>query len=300
VEIISSQCNDRDASTLGAFAIPLIQSDADAAASLNAVIESLDPSLPRVSRSVKLMLRKFVELCGLQPPENCKFTAENLAEREKWGRYMESRDAALALFGTTKQARDTMKRMFYNNGSQTPLRDPEMIQRDILSVKKMFQIEEASVPRPISQRETAPLAVLGSASSVPPHLYDPAIYNPYPHCCLTRSPLSPTEFRQDFFPEIWNAITDPMVSGPDDWYLRDAAMYSALMRCLIHRLDWEAMVELTIKSVKNFEFSHQLDAELLRYFSEIGDAGGCVAFKVATKLYDGRINVELDRFKAKL
>lgn len=74
------------------------------------------------------------------------------------------------------------------------------------------------------------------------------------------------------------------------WYLQDSEMYVLLMRCLLHRLDWEAAVHLTVKMQTCNHYSYAMDHELTTIFSEIGDPAGCLAFKVATKLFDGRIN----------
>lgn len=79
------------------------------------------------------------------------------------------------------------------------------------------------------------------------------------------------------------------VVGNDIWYLQNAEMYVSLMRCLLYRLDWEAAVHLTSKIHEFNIYNHFVDAQLNAIFVEIGDPAGCLPFKVATKLFDGRI-----------
>jgi hypothetical protein len=162
---------------------------------------------------------------------------------------------------------------------------------------------------------------------VPRYLWDPAVHNPYPAAQLannswecrgangrvlgafmtseihqrdpTQGGLMIAEAEEDgeekdaseFFVEMWHALLDKTtaVGSNDVWYLQNTGMYLLLTRCLLHRLDWEAAVHLTRKMLQHASYNYMMDHELTTIFKEIGDPAGCLAFKVATKLFDGRI-----------
>ncbi|KAG5472316.1 hypothetical protein LSCM1_03715 [Leishmania martiniquensis] len=161
-----------------------------------------------------------------------------------------------------------------------------------------------------------------SAAIVPRYLWDPTVFNPYPAARLlarasdfakspsgqrTQSPLTLAEIHQDdvslgddpdadkvgaeFFVELWQALLDKSTSVGSNavWYLHNTDMFMLLIRCLLHRLDWEAAAHLTRKMTQHTSYTYLMDHELTAIFREIGDPAGCLAFKVATKLFDGRI-----------
>ncbi len=216
-------------------------------------------------------------------------TPKGLAEREKWGRYIESRDCALIMFGTAPQARDAMRHLFYNNGQPQALRNSDMIEKDVSDVCTLFP--HCTPHGPWRKERLSKPFLPFTREAVPPHLWDADVDNPYPRCVLRRSPMDTDGIQGDYFPVVWAALMSSSEAGigAGRWYYRDPEMFLGLLRCLVYRLDWEAAVQLTVRSVQNFEFTSLMDQELQAMFTDIGDPFGALLFKTATKLYDARI-----------
>lgn len=284
----SSDVSQNDIVAAESYAIVFVRSNDEAREALRQVTESVDLTHHRTRLQTKLMFRRFVELCARHPKKNCKMTPTGLEERRKWGRYLDARDTSLALFGSAKQARDSMKHLFYNDNKMPELRSPAIIERDMNDTAALFKWKRAPTVASLRQRTSVP-HVQCSSHAVPRHLWDPNVYNPYPHVMLSISPMEEERITDDIFQELWRVLMNPSLVGTDQWYLRDAEMYLLLMRCLIHRLDWEAAAHLTIKTMESLTYTYMMDHEVTLMFKEIGDPAGCLAFKVATKLFDGRI-----------
>ncbi|EKF37926.1 hypothetical protein MOQ_001866 [Trypanosoma cruzi marinkellei] len=284
----SSDVSENDVVAAESYAILFVRSNEEAEEALRQASQSVDLSSQRTRRSTKLLFRRFVELCARHPKRNCKLTPVGLEERRKWGRYLDARDASLALFGSAKQARDSMKHLFYNDNKLPELRSHAMIERDMNDTAALFKWRRAPTIASLRVRSSLP-HVRCPADPVPRHLWDPDVYNPYPQVMLQMSPMDDERITEDIFQELWHVLMNPSVVGTDQWYLRDTEMYLLLLRCLIHRLDWEAAVHLTLKTMENLTYTYMMDHEVTLMFKEIGDPAGCLAFKVATKLFDGRI-----------
>ncbi|RNF16578.1 uncharacterized protein Tco025E_05133 [Trypanosoma conorhini] len=284
----TSDVSENDVVAAESFAILFVRSNEEAEEALRQASQSVDLSYHRTRLPTKLLFRRFVELCARHPKKNCKLTPIGLEERRKWGRYLDARDASLALFGSAKQARDSMKHLFYNDNKMPELRSPAMIERDMNDTAALFNWKRA--PTIASLRVRSSLPHVGCpVDPVPRHLWDPEVYNPYPQVMLQISPMDDECVTHDVFQDVWRVLMNPSVVGTDQWYLRDSEMYLLLLRCLIHRLDWEAAVHLTLKTMENLTYTYMMDHEVTLMFKEIGDPAGCLAFKVATKLFDGRI-----------
>ncbi|KAF5226723.1 hypothetical protein ECC02_000224 [Trypanosoma cruzi] len=284
----SSDVSENDVVAAESYAILFVRSNEEAEEALRQASQSVDLSSQRTRRSTKMLFRRFVELCARHPKRNCKLTPVGLEERRKWGRYLDARDASLALFGSAKQARDSMKHLFYNDNKLPELRSHAMIERDMNDTAALFKWRRAPTIASLRVRSSLP-HVRCPADPVPRHLWDPDVYNPYPQVMLQMSPMDDERVTEDIFQELWHVLMNPSVVGTDQWYLRDTEMYLLLLRCLIHRLDWEAAVHLTLKTMENLTYTYMMDHEVTLMFKEIGDPAGCLAFKVATKLFDGRI-----------
>ncbi|KEG13504.1 hypothetical protein DQ04_00971140 [Trypanosoma grayi] len=284
----SSDVSENDIAAAESYAIVFVRSNDEAEEALRQVSESVDLTYHRTRLPTKLMFRRFVELCVRHPRKNCKMTAAGLEERRKWGRYLDARDTSLALFGSAKQARDAMKYFFYNENKMPELRSPAMIEKDMNDTVALFKWKRAPSIASLRVRTSLP-HVCCPADPVPRHLWDPEVYNPYPRVMLQTSPMEDERITDDIFQELWRVLMNPSIVGTDQWYLRDSEMYLLLLRCLIHRLDWEAAVHLTLKTMENLTYTYMMDHEVTLMFKEIGDPAGCLAFKVATKLFDGRI-----------
>eukprot|EP00796_Vickermania_ingenoplastis_P005847 gene5847-4170_t len=134
---------------------------------------------------------------------------------------------------------------------------------------------------------------------VPRYLYDPEVYNPYPHVLL-RIPVveqqtagkdrhkayhRETEEEEedddvDLFAELWNTLMQTEKVGSDVWYLHNTDMFFTAAA---------AAVDLTLRVREKTSVTYRMDQAITGFFREIGDPAGCLAFKVATKLFDGRI-----------
>lgn len=299
-----------DLNTCEGYAMTFIRTAEEARDVLRRAVASVERAnvqTSRVPRASRVLFRQFAEFCAQHPLPNRKLTSTGLEERRKWGQYLDARDTALALFGSAQQARDSMKYLYYHDNQLPELRSASMVAKDVADVSAVFfpgtaaagadnnggagteadDVVQRWLMAP-AERTTLP-HIRCSADPVPRHLFDPAVYNPYPHVMLKRSPCEVETIPDDLFLELWHAITDPATGTTDSWYVQSSEMYMALMRCLLYRLDWEAAAHLTAKMLECNSYSYLMDQELTTIFKEIGDPAGCLAFKVATKLFDGRI-----------
>ncbi|CUG87298.1 Hypothetical protein, putative [Bodo saltans] len=306
-ELVANDATDVQVAECGAHALALMTTNEEASASWKHILASVDATSTRVPHTVRSLVKKYVAFCARHPPKkNHKMTPKGFAEREKWGRYIESRDQALVLFGTAPQARETMRHLFYNNGQPQPLRNSNMIDKDIADVRsKLFP--SLKLDEDWKTKRLTPESSWIAKDAVPRHLWDPEVENPYPHCVMRRSPSdeSTTGITEDFFPMVWTALMSSDTGiGAGKWFYRDPEMFLGLLRCLVYRLDWEAAIQLTMRSVQNFDFTSLMDQELQTMFNEVGDPLGSLLFKTAAKLYDARIVVDgaskREHFHAKL
>lgn len=160
----------------------------------------------RLSRAHRSQLKQVAAYCAHHPFRNCKLTAAGLEERVKWAHYLDARDIALSLFGSARQARDSMKQLYYHQNQLPALRSCAMTARDVRDVGRIFfpakddaehawehgytaesvsGCDEAVVQAWTRQQTTQPHTGL-SRDVVPRHLWDEAVYNPYPHIKLRR------------------------------------------------------------------------------------------------------------------
>jgi len=299
----------------------------------------------RLPRHTQLMLMQLVEFCSRHPPRNPKYTAAGLEERKKWARYLDARDTSLALFGSSRQSRDSMKHLFYHDNALPELRSASVIAQDFNDAHRIFfssssdgeesststaNASLASLQHTLRHRRTTVPHTGCHAEAVPRYLWDTSIPNPYPHVMvcggrrtfnhasgvaspshtgrhLSEAPASPDRYTDDaktaeeeeetqtelenFFVELWEVLLDKttVLGSNEVWFLQNTDMFLLLIRCLLHRLDWEAAAHLTRRMTVHSTYTYAMDQELTTIFKEVGDPAGCLAFKVATKLFDGRI-----------
>lgn len=342
--------------SVGSYEAFFIRDVAEARAALQRAMEAVSSSSyssvqrgggggRQLPRHVQLMLMQLAEFCGRHPPRNPKYTTAGLEERRKWARYLDARDTSLALFGSSRQSRDSMKHLFYHDNVLPELRSAAVIAQDFSDAYHIFfsppsakiaEMPEASLAAlqlALPCRRTTLPHINCSGEAVPRYLWDTAVWNPYPHvmlqsgggacvgngtttissraapdpCAAAVSPGAPsigtaatateedeeaqTEL-ENFFVELWETLLDKttVLGSNEVWFLQNTGMFLLLVRCLLHRLDWEAAAHLTRKMTVYSTYTYQMDQELTTIFKEIGDPAGCLAFKVATKLFDGRIN----------
>lgn len=324
-----------DLATCENCVLPMLSTSAEAMAALQHAIAATSPHITHQQpRHVRHRYRQLLLYCALHPfRRNPKFSKAGLQERRKWNRYLTARDTALTLFGSTQQGRDAMKDLFYNEAGDdgdsgggaaqhqqqqqqqvrqdqqrlAPMRSQETIRQDREDICQVLSrcggADGLLHPPPPSSSPPARLSLPHlhcSPDAVPTYLYDPNVFNPYPHCHL-RLPFksvvasegvngaSPAEEEEDVFLGVWNTLMNPHIVGQDRWFLKNTDIYLLLMRCLLQRLDWEAAVELTHRMLEETSYTYKMDSELTRIFREVGDPSGCLAFKAATNLFDGRI-----------
>ncbi|KPI90432.1 hypothetical protein ABL78_0508 [Leptomonas seymouri] len=325
-----------DVVRLSNFEAQFIRTTVEARAVLRQAIDSgnAGAGYGRLPRSTQLMFLQLAEFCCRHPPRNPKLTPVGLEERSKWARYLDARDTSLALFGSARQSRDSMKHLFYHDNQLPALRSDAVIAKDFADVHRIFfgstipqasssLTSQAELQQALRRTRTTLPHTGSSEASVPQYLWDPAVYNPYPAAQLANNSLQYRSLdggvlgafkvegdhaldpvldeaaemegemkdASEFFVELWHALLDKttLVGSNDVWYLQNTGMYLLLIRCLLHRLDWEAAVHLTRKMTQHATYNYMMDHELTTIFREIGDPAGCLAFKVATKLFDGRI-----------
>ncbi|KPA83102.1 putative mitochondrial hypothetical protein [Leptomonas pyrrhocoris] len=340
---VSASCSPpiataRDLMKLSNYETQFLRTTAEAREVLRHAIDSGSATNSHgwLPRGTQLMFLQLAEFCCRHPPRNPKLTSAGLQERAKWACYLDARDTSLALFGSARQSRDSMKHLFYHDNQLPALRSDAVVAKDFADVHRIFF--GSTIPPPSSScasqmelqqalmRTRTTLPHTGSSeASVPRYLWDPAVYNPYPAAQLAnnsaefrnldgsvRGAFTAAEIEQldpalgevargeeegevtdasEFFVELWHALLDKTTSVGSNpvWYLQNTGMYLLLVRCLLHRLDWEAAVHLTRKMSQHTAYNYMMDHELTTIFREIGDPAGCLAFKVATKLFDGRI-----------
>lgn len=329
----------RDLVKLSNYETQFVRTAAEAREVLRSAVDSgnAGSSSGWLPGSTQLMFLQLAEFCCRHPPRNPKLTPAGLEDRAKWARYLDARDTSLALFGSARQSRESMKHLFYHDNQLPALRSDTVIAKDFADVHGIFfgstipQLSssvgsQAELQQALLRTRTT-LPHTGSCeATVPQYLWDAAVYNPYPAAHLanntcecrsrdgsTRGAFTAAEISQldpslsglgvgneddgeekdasEFFVELWHALLDKttFVGSNDVWYLQNTGMYLLLTRCLLHRLDWEAAVHLTRKMTQHATYNYMMDHELTTIFREIGDPAGCLAFKVATKLFDGRI-----------
>jgi hypothetical protein len=285
VKLLESDLNDADLEKCSAIAVTLLETEHQVLDVL-AQARELMQQKGHANWATRNLVKHILRWCGRHPPRNCKLSRSALLEREKWAQYMAARDMALALFGSGSQARDAMKSLFYNKLQLATVRDEASIKADLSACAAALDVPlDSALSTPYPTRAT-----IGGTSLVPRHLFDPDMFNPYPHLVL--HPMDANEYHQpqtDIFPEVFAEVKNCL---DKDWYARDTEVYILLMRCLIHRLDWDACVDLTMKMIKSCQYTALMDQELIGFFWEAGDPLGLLALKIATKIYDGRISVE--------
>lgn len=339
-----------DLTTLESFTYPLLSTAREAREALHRVAALTNPALTYQPRTIRQLYKQIAEFCARHPSRrNPKLSPEGLEARRKWGLYLEARDAALSLFGSAPKSREVMKYVFTHRNRLPGLRSETVIQRDIASTVRFFsssrcygnlflwpnkEAEEGgrncSPPRmpgdgntplatlaklPLTGRRSTPEHLRCSPDLVPRYLYDPDVFNPFPHIALkmpfeavangaysrkphgffaTEDKRSKTEEEEqeevDVFSELWEILSDPSRMGPDLWYLKNTDMYLVILRCMLHRLDFEGAVKLTKKLTQETRFTHKMDNVLNQCFQEIGDPAGSLVFKVVAGLFDAKIS----------
>lgn len=237
-------------------------------------------------KSVKQMVRSLITTVSLNPPRGCKMPSADVAERRRWGMYCEARDIALTLHGQNDAARSAMKQLYLNDCKQQHLRRPEAIATDVEAVRDLFS-SVGGIPEAAGGRSTRP--IFADVGVVPRHLFDPSVDNPFPHCRLLIAPGEPQ--LDDHFP----AVLELLSKLGDPWWLGEPDAFTDLLRCYLHRLDWDGAVKLAEKAMTQQKFTASLDGVVVSIFDEIGDPCGALPFKAATKLVDLRIVKSRDR-----
>jgi hypothetical protein len=304
--------NASDEKILWALSQPLIQSDLEAQQAVAYVRENSEHART-LFKAVKHMIRALIATASMYPPANPKLTATGIKERHRWGLYCEARDIALTLYGPTRNGREQMKRLFNTQGRLQPLRSADAIAKDTAAMAALFgkaaaaqsntsranggdehehQTEPADAPNGAEwlarPRLSIPLFDVPDLTTVPAHMADPARPNPYPQIAL-RSVRAFDGQVADFFPQVKQLLS----ALGDPWWLGEPDTYLALLRCYLHRLDWEGAVAMSEQGFRNIVLTSAVDAGIQKIFDEIGDPTGATPFKVAAKIVDLRISAKM-------
>ena len=286
--LASDQGDDVDTWTCWALGLPMLRRQEEVAKAVDRVVGALRDM--EIEKSVRQMIRSLLQLFATLPlPRPATMTPSVLAERKKWGLYFESRDAALALFGQTKAGRDAMRRIFSDDGRLLPMRSRDVIASDVADVAEVFSIDVATGSRRLSTT-----TVLGKLPQVPDHLSSPS--NPFPLTKLapggggggggaTAKGNDGSAGGEDLFMRLHRVLH----TQQDQWWFAETDTAGNYLRCLLHRLDWQAAGDIATQITVKRGFQAALDSELQRIFEEIGDPAGAMCFKFATKFIDGRI-----------
>jgi hypothetical protein len=285
-ELAKPVTSEMDNGICWALGLPLLGSNAEADAAL-AFVRDTSHSFRRIHRSKKQMIRGAIRLAELHPPRGSKMAAADVAERRKWFMYYEARDTALTLFAQSRAGREAMKELYHGDNRLTALRDAPAIAADCAAAAALFPFD-APAAGAAAPRLTPPLMPTW-ADTVPRHLSDPAVANPYPHVKLRIAATA--VMLDDPFP----AVLAHLKSMDDQWWLTEPDMFVSLLRCHIHRLDWAAAARLTENVLPRLRITAEVDSAILQIFDEIGDPAGGICFKMATKIFDGRIQENAPR-----
>ena len=119
---------------------------------------------------------------------------------------------------------------------------------------------------------------------------DPKI-RPYPKARRRADPATPSlnQTRTIFFPLVCQLIRNAY-PHQETWYLYDKDTVTRLVRCMLHRLDFEGAIRTMRSAIKTLGYGHKMDRDIQRIFTEIGDPSGSICFKLASGIMGGEVN----------
>jgi hypothetical protein len=230
-------------------------------------------------------IRCFLDFCVMHPPRNVKFNRAGLLERRKRSLDVEARDIALTLFSVSETALQAVQNFKSNGNKQPSVRSEKESAVDADAMRLLFSHAKIKCPLAPGSTPQPSQSIFSEdvTDIVPRHLYDPDVYNDYPHCRFFQPPES--DIGGDPWPELWDTLN----RLHDPWFLNDPDTVMVVLRNMIYRLEWEAAVVAVRKCLKRTSWTFSMDSELTRIFENIGDASGAMCFKLSSGIYDGRL-----------
>ena len=231
-------------------------------------------------------VRCALDACVRFTPANKKMGPDAVKERHRWWLFNDARDISLTLYGSTQNTNEKVREIFLRDASPAPTKSVEKMDEEFEWLKKLDpKVKRPSLSADQYERETASWASL-PANFVPAHFVDPGISNPYPHVCLGTS-LAIAE-DDDPFNEVYKVIQTCHSPQPT-WYLGDKGTITRLLRCLLHRLEFRKAVDLMRSAIRVMGYGQKIDKDIQKFFHEIGDPSGSIAFKLAAGIMDGDV-----------
>ena len=236
-------------------------------------------------------LRCCLDACVWLTPANPVIGKDALNERWRWWIFNDARDIALTLYGFAPNINEKVQEVFERNASPRPCKSEDKMHAEF---RRILRLDTSCTKAPLLPeefiRETSTWTGM-SMSFVPPHWKHGDGINPFPHVFLGNT--RPADAREgkpdDPFPEVYALIRNSN-SRQTNWHLSDKDTVTRLLRCLLHRLEFEKAVELMRSAIKVMGYGQKVDRDIQRFFTEIGDPSGSIAFKLASGIMDGEVN----------
>ena len=237
-------------------------------------------------------VRCALDACARWVPKDLKLNELSMKARYKWWTFNDCRDMALSLYGSVSEANEKMKTIFLNNCIPPAMKGSVSSEEEFFFAKKV----DSSVHKPskVLQRKTSCWLQLPD-TYIPDHMTDPHVYNMFPRIRLPAESTAQgihSAIRQnsiDVFPQIYEMIKDCHLNQ-NTWYLNDKDTVIRLVRCLLHRLDFDGAIGVMRAAIRLLGYGHKMDRDIQKIFSEIHDPSGSICFKLASGIMDGEVH----------
>ena len=233
-------------------------------------------------------LRCALDACVRFTPAGRTMDAHSAKDRFRWWVFNDARDISLTLYGSTQNTNEKVREIFSRGASPNPSKTEQSMHEEFARLANI----DANCQRPASGTDSAPREAASwtglPMNAVPDYFEDPEKSNPYPHICLGTLPLRSEDGQQDPFTEIFEIIQSCNPQQPN-WYLNDKGTITRLLRCLLHRLEFRKAVDLMRSAIRVMGYGQKIDRDIQKFFREIGDPSGSIAFKLAAGIMDGEV-----------
>jgi len=238
--------------------------------------------------------RCALDACARWVPLDCKLNKVSLQERYSWWLFNDCRDLGLVLYGAVADINIKIRRLFQRGGIPEPVKGLDEMERELDLVQGIAPGTRGTAPSQAYTRRTKSYMNLTPAY-VPERMSDHNVFNPYPQIALPHSRIGGTHTETDPFPALFQSMRHLAQSNNPQWYTQDKETAMRIVRCFLHRLDWEHAIQMMTTLVQKVGYSPRSDKELQRVFMEIGDPSGSVAFKLAARILEGEVTAVKDR-----
>eukprot|EP00759_Apiculatamorpha_spiralis_P029402 PhF_6_TR31536/c0_g1_i2/m.46515 len=235
--------------------------------------------------------RCCLDTCVKWTPPNLKLSKGSVQERFRWWLFNDCRDIGLVMWGAVPDINVKIRHLYQRNGMPEPVKSEEDMRREARlfhdlvdpSINPTHPVENNHAP---FKRTTKSILNLSHAH-IPEHMTNSKTPNPYPHVVLNTLPSDLQH--SDVFPWLWENVASIVSTHNSLWYIQDRETTLRLVRCFLHRLDWEKAIQIMTGAVQSVGYNMKTDRELQSIFKEIGDPSGSVCFKLAAKVLEGDV-----------